>query len=86
MKKTAIKAAIKGVVHATIVPIVIMMLVNRADGNYGLIAGLCYLVVPATVYYHSATKDISKKVFFFMLKIIMAFAWIYFLMLLSAFL
>jgi len=67
------RSVFKGVAHATLVPILIMLLVNiYIDKEYGLLAGTAYLVIPILVYLFAKDKDISKMFFFGTLKMISA--------------
>ncbi|MEA2098936.1 MAG: hypothetical protein U9P72_02265 [Campylobacterota bacterium] len=64
-KKLIVKAVIVGSMHAVVVPLVIMLMVNLSiDGNFGGVAALAYLIIPTFVYAKSKNKDISKAVFF----------------------
>lgn len=70
-KLLVIRSIFKGVAHATVVPLLIMMLVNiNIDRHYGLVVGTLYLVIPTLVYLTAKDKKISKMFFFGTIKII----------------
>jgi len=72
-----IKSIFKGVAHATIVPLLVMMLVNaNFVGNFGILAGSFYLLVPSLVYLYAKNKDISKMFFFGTLKFLGIFSFL----------
>lgn len=53
-------------VHAIVVPLVVMMLVNLSvEGNYGFFCGISYLAIPTVVYYiEKEEKAIEREAFF----------------------
>lgn len=72
--KYILVAYFKGFAHATIVPIVLMLLVNHYfSGSFGGIVSLIYVMFVWYVYHKSTDKDLSKQSFYFTLKVILAF-------------
>jgi len=82
-----IKSIFKGIAHATLIPLLIMMLVNaNIEGNFGGVAAMLYLLIPAKVYKEADNKDISKYAFIKTLQVIVGFiAFFTILSLLAAF-
>lgn len=65
-----IRAILIAATHAVVAPLVIMTMVNLLfAGNWGFVIGLAYLFVPGVVYTRAKNKDISKMVFFGILKL-----------------
>lgn len=63
-QKLILLAYVKGAAHATIFPILIMVLVNHLFGaNWGGAAALLYYVLPTVVYHYRDDKDLSKQAF-----------------------
>ncbi len=64
IKKLIIVAYIKGVAHATVVPLIVMVLVNYLfSGNFGGVAALIYVAMVSYIYHKSTNKDLSKQAF-----------------------
>ena len=63
-------AMLKGFLHATIIPILVTVVVNYFWQGWGLIVAMVYLIIVSLVYRKVKNKDISKKVFFFSLKML----------------
>lgn len=81
IERAIIVAVIKGVMHAVVVPLVILLMINIVDSTgYGIVSALTYLVFAATIYANSTTKDISKMVFFGIWKGILVLVMLYALM------
>jgi len=79
-----VKAIFKAVLHALVIPLTIMLMVNLSvDGNYGFVCSLGYLMIPTFVYARSKEKDISKAVFFGIWKGIAILVIFYMLMVIS---
>ena len=77
-------AIVKGAMHALLLPALIVFLVNiSVDGNYGFLTGLGYLIIPTMVYARSKKKDISKKVFFGIWKVLIVGVVIYTLLIVT---
>jgi len=75
-----VKAMIKGVAHATIVPVIIFYLTNYfVKGNFGGAVALIYIVLVATLYLLSRNKDISRFAFFSTITLVYG-GWIAFLL------
>jgi len=65
MEKIFKIAVAKGVVHATIIPVIIFVLTNELmSGNWGGVAALGYMFMVAVLYnFVFMEKDISRKAF-----------------------
>jgi hypothetical protein len=65
MKKLILMAIAKGVVHASIIPVIIFVLTNKfVDGNLGGIVAFVYMFIVGVLYnFVFQRKDISKKAF-----------------------
>ena len=65
MKKLILVAITKGVVHATIIPMIIFILTNKfVEGNFGGVAAIVYMFIIGVLYnFVFQRKDISKKAF-----------------------
>jgi NCAIR mutase (PurE)-related protein len=84
IEKAIIVAGVKGVMHAVVVPLVILFMVNIVNSTgYGIASALVYLAFAAVIYANSTTKDISKMVFFGVWKGILVLAMLYALMVIS---
>jgi len=58
-------ALLKGMVHATVVPVVISYVINYfIKGNFGGASAFTYIVLVATLYLLSKNKDISRFAYF----------------------
>lgn len=65
IKNNVIIAVVKGFAHATIIPMVLMIVTNIAfSGNWGIVVAISYLFFVAIVYMTTENKDISKRIFF----------------------
>jgi hypothetical protein len=83
-KKMIIIAIFKGVMHAIVVPLVILLMVNISSNfKYGFASALLYLALASIVYAKSETKYISKIVFFGIWKGIVVLALLYALLIIT---
>ena len=65
IQKAILAAALKGIVHATIIPVFIFLMVNiYFEGNWGGVAAVVYMLFAWIVYNILVkNKDISKMAF-----------------------
>jgi len=63
--KLVIAAMFKGVVHATVIPLLIIIYINgNYEGNFGILGGIFYVIIMWTAYnIWFQNKDISKIAF-----------------------
>lgn len=72
--KYILVAYLKGFAHATIIPVVLMLLVNHFfSGNFGGAVSLVYIMFAWFVYHKSNNKDLSKQAFNFTISAILTF-------------
>lgn len=74
--KKVITAILKGIVHSTVVPLMILLLINiDSDEKLGLYYAIAYIVIVGIGYNFVATKkDISKHTFNFTVSTVFGFA------------
>ena len=76
MKKDTI-LTIKGITHGSLVPLLIMFLINYIfRGNYGLLVATFYILVLATLYKNSE-KTVVRRAFYYTISAILIFLLIF---------
>jgi len=84
IKKIIIVAILKGIIHASVVPISLMFAMIYLTNNlWALLTPFVYLFFAAFVYTTSKDKDISKIAFFKTLGVVFAGAIIYLLIVMA---
>jgi hypothetical protein len=89
MKKEEIKrfvllAILKGLIHATVMPIAMLYLAFSLTSNsFAFLTPFAYIAIVSIIYVMSEDKDLSKMVFFRTLMILVSLILIYLLLVVS---
>lgn len=84
IEKIIMVAIAKGVAHATIIPVMMMILTNLLiNGNWGIVSLITYVTFASIVYARSKDKYISKKAFFGTLTALFTMLLIYMMLVIS---
>ena len=86
-KLFVVKSMIKGAIHATVAPLLIMLFINITfSGNWGSAFALSYILILGYIYHRSSDKYFSRKGFFMGIKALILLAvFLLFLGMMSAF-